>query len=235
MDYSDQVSAFMNDYDEKKSAFYTAQSFGETEGKLQETAGGEIEGIGVGVGTVAYKAAGKLGLNDIADPIIKRGLEKGTSFLKDQANNLATKAKNYVQSKTSVNNETDATGNVQDRILNSADDDVTTPAPDAAGGGGAAGGGADSAGGGAGGGAAAGADAGADAGAAAGGDVAAVGVGEAIGAVAAEVIPVVGLIGSVIAGIVELVKGHHEEKNNNNQFVMPTTQVDLPSYHPGIN
>eukprot|EP00729_Bicosta_minor_P005952 gene5952-18217_t len=171
MDYSDQVSAFMNDYDEKKSAFYTAQSFNESEGKLQETAGGEIEGIGVGVGTVAYKAAAKLGLNDIADPIIKSGLQKGTSFLKDQANNLATKAKNWVQSKTSVNNETDATGNVQDPI----------------------------------------------------------------GAVAAEVIPVVGLIGSVIAGIVELVKGHHEEKNNNNQFVMPTTQVDLPSYHPGIN
>lgn len=219
MDYSDQVSAFMNDYDEKKSAFYTAQSFDETEGKLQETAGGEIEGIGVGVGTVAYKAAGKLGLNDIADPIIKSGLQKGTSFLKDQANNLATKAKNWVQSKTSVNNETDATGNVQDRILNSSDDDVTTP--DAGGGGGGAGGGA-------------GADS-AGAGGDIGGGIADVGVGEAIGAVAAEVIPVVGLIGSVIAGIVELVKGHHEEKNNNNQFVMPTTQVDLPSYHPGIN
>eukprot|EP00729_Bicosta_minor_P010930 gene10930-17817_t len=30
-------------------------------------------------------------------------------------------------------------------------------------------------------------------------------------------------------------RGHHEMKNVNSDFTMPESDVDLPSYHPGIN
>lgn len=66
------------------------------------------------------------------------------------------------------------------------------------------------------------------------------GVGEAVGLISLETIgsaiPILGAIAGITAGIVELVKGHHEEKRNANQsFQMPSGNIDIPSYNPGVS
>lgn len=48
-------------------------------------------------------------------------------------------------------------------------------------------------------------------------------------------VPVVGAVATVITAIVSAFAGHHEMKNVNSDFTMPESDVDLPSYHPGIN
>ncbi len=52
---------------------------------------------------------------------------------------------------------------------------------------------------------------------------------------ALDVVPVIGAIATVITAIVSLFSGHHEIKNVNSDFSMPQSNVDLPTYHPGIN
>eukprot|EP00729_Bicosta_minor_P029604 gene29604-31151_t len=48
-------------------------------------------------------------------------------------------------------------------------------------------------------------------------------------------VPLVGAVATVITAIVSAFAGHHEIKNANSDFTMPDSNVDLPSYHPGIN
>ena len=48
-------------------------------------------------------------------------------------------------------------------------------------------------------------------------------------------IPLIGTVATVITAIVSLLVGAHEHKNANSDFTMPQSDVNLPSYHPGIN
>ena len=77
MDYADKLSAFTSNFDEAKNTFYTGQGFEAAKGALQEKAGQASETIGLPVAGIAYKAAGKLGLNDMAETAVKQAVTKG--------------------------------------------------------------------------------------------------------------------------------------------------------------
>ena len=77
MDYADKLSAFTSNFDEAKNTFYSGQSFEAAKGALQEKAGQASETIGLPVAGIAYKAAGKLGLNDMAETTVKQAVTKG--------------------------------------------------------------------------------------------------------------------------------------------------------------
>mgnify|MGYP003632154596 CR=1 FL=1 len=231
MDYADKVSAFMSDFDEDKNSFYQAQSQVVQQGSLKEKQGEDMEGIGVGLGAIGYKIAGKLGINDVADEAIGKLSSNIGQAVKQGVSNAYKSAKSYVSGAAEPdpwNPSGGSEGNIQDIIQGGADDGGVL----GLGGGGGAGAGA---------GAGADAAAGTGAGAAGGAEasifsgVAADGAGLAtVGAIVGEAIPVVGTIAAIIAGIVEIVKGHHEEKNNNAAFTMPAANIDLPRFNPGL-
>ena len=77
MDYADKLSAFTSNFDEAKNTFYSGQGFEAAKGALQEKAGQASETIGLPVAGIAYKAAGKLGLNDMAETTVKQAVTKG--------------------------------------------------------------------------------------------------------------------------------------------------------------
>ena len=77
MDYADKLSAFTSNFDEAKNTFYSGQSFEAAKGAIKEQAGQASETIGLPVAGIAYKAAGKLGLNDVAEATVKQAVTKG--------------------------------------------------------------------------------------------------------------------------------------------------------------
>lgn len=74
MDYADKVSAFMSDFDEEKNSFYQAQSQKVQEGSLEEKQGGDVDGIGLAVGTIGYKITAKLGLNQVGKEVADKAI-----------------------------------------------------------------------------------------------------------------------------------------------------------------
>lgn len=220
MDYADKVSAFMSDFDEDKNSFYQAQSQAVQQGSLKEKQGEDMGGIGVDVGAIGYKIAGKLGINDIADEAIGKLSSNVGQAVTQGAKNVYQSAKSYVSSASSPSaledpwnaSSVSSEGNIQNSMLGEADSFADDGGVLGLGG-----------------------EAGADASASIFSGVAAGGAGLAtVGAIVGEAIPVIGTIGAIIAGIVEIVKGHHEEKNNNATFTMPGANIDLPRFNPGL-
>lgn len=212
MDYADKVSAFMADYDENKNSFYQKQSQLSQVGSMTEKAGEEDEGIGVVLGGIGYKITSKMGANAIAEKAVGQAVQKGTQVLKQKAGAAYENAKSYLKNKFSPDDpEMDAQTGILDGDEEAGDalgaaglGDTTAVVPEVI--------------------------------AVAPEVTATVGAtaGEIVGAVATEAIPVIGTIAAIIAGIVAIVKGHHEEKNNNASFQMPSANIDLPAYNPGL-
>ena len=87
MDYADKLASFTSSYDEAKNSFYTSQNFDAAAGALKEKVGQASETIGLPVAGIAYKVAGKLGLNETAENVMKQAATKGVQVLKQSFSN----------------------------------------------------------------------------------------------------------------------------------------------------
>lgn len=198
MDYADKLQAFTSNFDEAKSTFYTGQDLKAGAGALKEKAGSAAEQIGLPTAGIAYKAAAKLGLNDVAEGVVKQVTAKGVQVAKQAVSSV-------VGGDAPASNS--ATTSFSNPAFEEGGDAVVEPALGSTV---AEGAGEDLA-----------LEAGADIG------------GAALAATLGAAIPVIGGIAALAYGIVKLVRGHHEEVNNQKKFTFDPSMDAAPVYTPG--